>query len=86
MLVDLQKMQYGAKKEITKTKLSEELKKVASNKGFIITNNEGSGNCMFYALSHQLHHVKGISISHEELRQRLVQYLWDNPRMVCWCW
>ena len=84
MLVDLQKMQYDSKKEITTTKLSEDLKKIVSDKGFVITDNKGSGNCMFYALSHQLHHVKGFSISHEELRQCLVQYLRDNPRMVRW--
>ena len=81
-LVDLQKMPYDAVEKITEAKLSEDFKKVAADRGLVITDNEGSGNCMFYALSHQLHHVKGISISHEELRQRLVGYLRDNPRMV----
>ena len=37
----------------------------------------GGGNCMFYALSHQLESV-GIERSHEELQQDIVQYLRSN--------
>ena len=37
---------------------------------------------MFIALSEQLGQAKGIEISHEELRQRVVQYLKENPKMV----
>jgi len=48
----------------------------------VISDNEGSGNCMFYALSEQLKLVKGIKISHGELRQSIVQYLLNNPRLV----
>ena len=37
---------------------------------------------MFFALSEQLDHIKGIKITHEELRRTVVQYLKDNPRLV----
>ena len=59
-----------------------ELEKIASGEDFVISHNEGSGNCMFHALSEQLNLVKGIKISHEELRQTIVQYLLNNPRLV----
>ena len=64
------------------TNLSAELEKIALHKGFVISDNEGLGNCMFYALSEQLNLVKGIKISHEELRQSVVQYLRKNPKLV----
>ena len=64
------------------TDLSAELEKIASDKGFVISDNEGSGNCMFHALSEQLNLVKGIKISHGELRQSIVQYLRNNPKLV----
>ena len=82
---ELQQLQHDAGIVASKTNLSVELEKIASDKGFIISDNEGSGNCMFYALSEQLNLVKGIQISHAELRQRLVQYLKDNPTLVSWC-
>ena len=78
-------MQHDADIVASKTSLSVELEKIASDKGFIVSDNEGSGNCMFYALSEQLNLVKGIQISHAQLRQRLVQYLKDNPTLVSWC-
>ena len=37
---------------------------------------------MFIALSEQLDQAKGIKISHQELRQRVVQYLKKNPKRV----
>ena len=37
---------------------------------------------MFIALSEQLGQAKGIKISHQELRQCVVQYLKENPKMV----
>jgi len=40
------------------------------------------GNCMFYALSEQLNLVKGIKISHADLRKSIVQYLRKNPKLV----
>ena len=75
-------MQHDATKIIGKTNLLEELKKTASDKGFQISDNKGSGNCMFYTLSEQLDLVKGIQIPHEALRQRIVQYLEEHPTLV----
>ena len=62
--------------------LSARLERIASDKGFVISDNEGSGNCMFHALCEQLHLVKGITISHEKLRHSIVQYLRKNPKLV----
>jgi len=75
-------MQHDVSKVNSNTDLSAELEKIASDKGFVISDNEGSGNCMFYALSEQLNLVKGIKISHGELRQSIVQYLRKNPKLV----
>ena len=82
MIMNLQQMQRSVSKVNINTDLSTELEKVASDKGFVISDNEGSGNCMFYALSEQLNLVKGIKISHGELRQSIVQYLRSNPKLV----
>ena len=82
MFMNLQQMQGDVSKVNSNTDLSAELEKIASDKGFVISDNEGSGNCMFYALSEQLNLVKGIKISHGELRQSIVQYLRKNPRLV----
>ena len=78
----LEQMRYDAGKIIGNAHLLGELKKIASDKGLIISDNKGSGNCMFYALSEQLDLVKGNQISHEALRQRIVQYLKENPTLV----
>ena len=75
----------SAYKVNSKTDLPAGLKKIASEKGFRISDNQGSGNCMFYALSEQLEIIKGIKIQHAELRQFLVQYLRKNPKLVSWC-
>ena len=85
IFLGLQKIQDDTIKIISKANLSEELKKITLNKGFVISDNQGEGNCMFYALSEQLDLVKRIHISHEELRQRLVQYLKHNPTLVSCC-
>ena len=82
MFMNLQKMQCDVSKINSNTGPLVELEKIASGKGFVISNNEGSGNCMFHALSEQLNLVKGIKISHGELRQSIVQYLSNNPRLV----
>ena len=82
LFVNLQQMQRHVSKVISSTYLLAELEKIASDKGFVISDNEGSGNCMFYALSEQLNLVKGIKISHRELRQSIVQYLRKNPKLV----
>ena len=82
MFVNLQQMQLGVSKVSSNTDLLAELEKIALDKGFVISDNEGSGNCMFYALSEQLNLVEGIKISHGELRQSIVQYLRKNPKLV----
>lgn len=82
---DLNRMQHDAGKVIRNTILSAELTKIASDKGFTISDNQGSGNCMFYALSEQLELVKGIQISQVKLRQSIVTYLRNNSTMVSYC-
>ena len=82
LIAQLQQMQLDASKANNKTDLKTELKEIASDKGFRIVNNEGSGNCMFYALSDQLEIAMRIKIKHDELRQILVQYLRKNPKLV----
>ena len=79
MVRNLQQMQCGVS---SNTDLLAELEKNASEKGFVISDNEGSGNCMFYALSEQLSLVKGIKVPHGELRRSIVQYLRKNPKLV----
>jgi 5S rRNA maturation endonuclease (ribonuclease M5) len=79
---NIQQRQRDVSKVNSNTALSAEWEKIASDKVFVISDNEGSGNCMFYALSEQLNLVKGIKISHEELRQSIVQYLRKNPKLV----
>ena len=82
MFMNLQQMQCDVRKVSSNTDLLAELEKIASDKGFVISDNEGSGNCMFYALSEQLNFVKGMKIPHGELRQSIVQYLRKNPKLV----
>ena len=41
---------------------------------------------MFFSLSEQLDHVKGIQISHDELRRTVVEHLRENPRLVSTHW
>ena len=74
----LQRMQCDP----TKSGLSDDLQKIASDKGFSICDNPGSGNCMFYALSEQLQSVKGIQVSETELRKKLVKCLGNSPKLV----
>ena len=82
MFVNLQQMQRDGSKVSSNTDLLAELEKIASDKGFVISDNEGSGNCMFYALSEQLSFVKGIKIPYGELRQSIVKYLREHPKLV----
>ena len=79
---DLEQMQCDPNKFNSKTDSRENLQKIASDKGFSICDNPGSGNCMFYALSEQLQSVKGIQISETELRTNLVQFLGNSPKLV----
>jgi len=79
---DLQQMESDPNEFNEKTDATENLQKIASDKGFSICDNPGSGNCMFYALSEQLQSVKGIQISEAELRKKLVGFLRNSPKLV----
>ncbi|KAL9978681.1 hypothetical protein ACROYT_G016229 [Oculina patagonica] len=72
VVTDTEMCYYGA----DELQRPEDLERIASDKGFLILENQGLGNCVFYALVEQLQIVKGIEISHEELRVNLVQFLW----------
>ena len=78
----LQQIIREARIESSKTELSQALKRTAMEKGFAISDNQGEGNCMFFALSEQLELFKGIKISHDELRRTIVQQLRENPKLV----
>lgn len=64
------------------SKLLLDLQKTAADKGFVICDSLASANCMFYTLSEQLQRVKGINISHKEIRKELVQSLKNFPNLV----
>ena len=81
----LQRMHCDPSKFQKKTGLPKDLQTIASDKGFSICDNPGSGNCMFYALSEQLQSVKGIQISDTELRKELVEHLGNFPKLVSQC-
>ena len=85
IIQNLQRMQLCASKVESSTNLTEELTAIVTDKGFRISNNPGSGNCMFQALSEQLETVNGIKIQHGQLRRSLVQYLKENPKLVSYC-
>ena len=82
IIQELQQMQLNASKVKSRTDLSLGLRNIASDRGFRISDNQGSGNCMFYALSEQLEIVRGIKIPHGELRKILVHYLRGDPKLV----
>ena len=75
-------MQLDASKVKSRIDLSLALRNIASDRGFRMSDNEGLGNCMFHALSEQLETVRGIKIPHGKLRQNLVQYLRNKPKLV----
>ena len=78
----LQNLRCDAEQVSKKTNLPSDLRTIAANKGFFVSDNQASGNCLFHALSEQLQSVKGIQISHKELRKTLVQFLDENPNLV----
>ena len=84
-LLNLQRMQLCTSTVNNNATLSEELTRIASDKGFRISDNQGLENCMFHALSEQLETAKGIKIQHGQLRQSLVQYLREKPKLVSCC-
>ncbi|CAH3181770.1 unnamed protein product [Porites lobata] len=77
----LQQILLEARTESSKTELSQALKRTALEKGFAISDNQGGVNCMLFALSEQLDLIKGIQISHDELRRTIVQHLRENPSL-----
>ena len=81
-LFDLQRMGQDAERETNGRDLLADIKEIALQKGFKISDNPGSGNCMFHALSEQLEIVKGVKVSHEKLRKNLVQFLEENSVLV----
>ena len=81
-LYTLRQIKLDARKETAKSKLSRNLKRTAQEKGFVISDNQGEGNCMFFALSEQLDVVKGVRMSHEEIRQAVVHYLMEHSTLV----
>ena len=58
------------------------LKKIAYEKGFEISDNRGEGNCMFFAISEQLELIQGVELSHRKLRKKVVRHLKRNPTLV----
>ena len=78
----LQNLRCDAEQVSKKTNLPSDLRAIAANKGFFVSDNQASGNCLFHSLSEQLQSVKGIQISHKELRKTLVQFLSENPNLV----
>ena len=82
ILPSLQNLRCDADQVHNKTILPSNLRTVAAKKGFLVSDNQASGNCLFYALSEQLQSVKGIQISHKELRNTLVQFLRGNANLV----
>ena len=78
----LRQIQLDALSETSQTELSLNLQRTAQEKGFVISDNQGEGNCMFFALSEQLDVLKGMRMSREEIRQTVVHYLMDHPTLV----
>ena len=84
ILPSLQNLRCDADQVRNKTNLPSNLRTVAAKEGFLVSDNQASGNCLFYALSEQLKSVKGIQISQKELRNTLVQFLRENANQVRW--
>ena len=78
----LQQIQLDARRETSQTELSLNLKRTAQEKGFVISDNQGEGNCMFFALSEQLAAVSEMRMSQEEIRQAVVHYLMEHSTLV----
>ena len=64
IFIVLQQIIREARIESSKTKLSQALKRTALEKGFAISDNQGEGNCMFFALSEQLYNSKQFNSKH----------------------
>ena len=78
----LKKLQCDADPVSDKSNLPADLSEIAAIKGFVVSDNQASGNCLFYALSEQLQSVKGVIVTHKELRKTLVKFLTENANLV----
>ena len=58
------------------------MQKIAYERGFVISDNQGEGDCIFYAISEQLELIQGVKLSHKQLRKKVVHYLKENPTLV----
>ena len=58
------------------------MQKIAYERGFVISDNQGEGDCMFFAISEQLELIQGVKLSHKQLRKKVVRYLKENPTLV----
>ena len=81
---DLQQIYQDAdQRSVNMFNFDSNLKQNAWAKGFIVSDNPGEGDYMFYALSEQLKkRKKEIQLSAAEVRQEIVQYLQQNPKLV----
>ena len=83
VLQDLHQMREDTGKRSSETAdFVSDLEKNAFHKGFLVSDNRGEGDCMFYALSEQLEFVQGFQYSAKELRKELVEYLRQHPKLV----
>ena len=85
MLRDLEQMHHMTKADNhtnTYRDPRSALEKIAADKGFKISDSEGSGDCAFLSLSEQMQVVVGVKISHQQLRQDTVEYLEKNAKLV----
>lgn len=83
MLRDLEQIHHMIKADNhTNRDPRSNLEKIAADQGFKISDNEGSGDCVFLSLSEQMQIVEGVTISHQELRQATVKYLEKNAKLV----
>ena len=58
------------------------MQKIAYERGFVISDDQGEGDCMFFAISEQLELIQGVKLSHKQLRKKVVSYLKENPTLV----
>lgn len=85
MLEELSQMEHDAEMAKSKMSLSTGPEQIAWNKDFIVVDNQGEGNCMFHSLSDQLELVMGITVSHEQLRRAVVDYLERDAAALVSC-
>ena len=65
-----------------KNRNKEKLAQIVGERGLMIVDQKGNGNCQYIAVSHQVAVVHGQQISAGELRAMVVQHLIHNPHTV----